>query len=91
MGLGKHFANEFRCFAGIDQVINNQHSVPVLFVRHPFQNFQFSLILVLVGRHAHCIDQPDFQFTGDDRCRDETAPGDGDDRPPGAGFSKSPG
>ena len=37
-----------RYFASIDQVINNQHSVPVLFVRHPFQNFQFSLILVLV-------------------------------------------
>ena len=60
---------------------------PRLFVRHPFQNFQFSLILVLIGRHAHCIDQPDFQFTGDDRCRDETAPGDGDDRPPGAGSA----
>ena len=67
MGLGKHFANEFRCSASIDQVIVNQHR-PVPFVRHPFQNL-FSIRARRKTRTPH--DRR--RFTGDDRCRDETA------------------
>ena len=89
MGLGQHFAHQLGGPAGVDQVVDDQRIGAV--AGHALEHRDFTLCLMVVGRHADGVDQPQFQLARDDRRRHQPAARDRDNLIPRSLFRQSPG
>ena len=90
-------AHHARGLAGVDQVVDDQHALALLahrrhFGRDAFEHLELALVLVVVvARHAHGLDQPHIQFARHDRRRHQPAARDGDDGLERPGLVQPPG
>ena len=75
MRFRQHLADNPCRFPRIHEIIDNQDPFAVLRIGDGFENFEPALILMLVGRNAHGVDQADLEFPRDDRRRHQSPPG----------------
>src|SRR5579864_3544421 len=96
MGSRQHLAHHLGGSAGVHQVVDDEDLGSLVEIgdlrRDRLENLEPALGLVIViGGDADGLDHPDIELTRDDRRRNETAPGDGDDGVERASRGEAPG
>ena len=89
MRFWQHLAHQLGGGAGVDQVVDNEDLRPVIELgdlgSDGLEDLKPALrLVVVIGGDAHRLDHPDLELSRDDRRRNETAAGDGDDGVEGA-------
>src|SRR5262249_6114092 len=96
MRLGQHLAYHLCGFAGIDEIIDDQHTLAAPAAdaddaaRHVLEHLEFALRDVVVARDAHGLAQPHAERARSDRGGAQAAAGEADDRLERAGASQPP-
>jgi hypothetical protein len=78
-------------FSGIDQIVDDQRAFAVPVSLDRFEDRQFALRLMVIGRHTDRIDEPHFKFAGHNGGRNQSTACDGDNPLQGFLFGETPG
>ena len=89
MCLGQHLPDEAAGLPGVDQVVDDQPAGAAAL--DPLQHARLALVLLVIGRHADGVDQPQLELARDDLRRDQAAARDRHDALPGAALRQAPG